>query len=139
MNEKDLSECRRLFNSVDTDNSGDIDIAEIQGLFKSLNHTISKEEVDQILKDHGLDKSGKIGFDEFCKLMETFLEQDTDFNDVFDEFDTDGDGHISKKELTTMLSSLGPYTQADIDLMFAQADMDGDGKITKDEFSRFFN
>jgi len=78
-------------------------------------------------------------FEEFCNLMETFLEQDTDFNDVFDEFDTDGDGFISKKELTTMLNSLGTYAPADIDLMFAQADLDGDGKITKDEFSKFFN
>ena len=45
------------------------------------------------------DDSGKISFKEFCDMIKPETEEEKqDLKDLYDQFDTDGDGEISLKE-----------------------------------------
>lgn len=53
----------------------------------------------------------------------------------FNEFDLDGDGSITKKELKTVLRSMGSeMPEAEAEAMIHEADKNGDGVISFDEF-----
>ena len=55
--------------------------------------------------------------------------------ELFNLFDRDGNGKISRNELKlTMASCVGLLDDSEIDAMLAEADTDGDGKIDPDEF-----
>ncbi|KAK8928339.1 putative calcium-binding protein CML17 [Platanthera zijinensis] len=58
--------------------------------------------------------------------------------DLFNLFDGDGDGKITKPELEAVLRRLGhrdPPTDEELSLMVAEIDRDGDGCISLDELS----
>lgn len=75
-----------------------------------------------------------------CKLSNTWSLDvsdygEEDFMDAFRIFDTDGDGRITAKELTSVLSELGLKTsKSDIKKMIKELDKDNNGTIEYSEF-----
>eukprot|EP01120_Amphizonella_sp_Union-15-10_P003703 TRINITY_DN14118_c0_g1_i1.p1 TRINITY_DN14118_c0_g1~~TRINITY_DN14118_c0_g1_i1.p1 ORF type:complete len:153 (-),score=43.97 TRINITY_DN14118_c0_g1_i1:118-576(-) len=62
-------------------------------------------------------------------------EQIAEFKEAFSLFDKDGDGAITKKELRTVLHSLGQNpTEEELSEMIKEVDTDGNGAIDVDEF-----
>jgi len=65
------------------------------------------------------------------------MSRDIDIiNGIFEDFDTDGSGSISKEELAETLNLLNPdfWDEAKIDALFCAADCDADGEIDYHEF-----
>jgi len=59
---------------------------------------------------------------------------------VFKEWDTDGNGVISRQELASVFRALLPsFTEEDIDTVFAAADADRDGGISYEDFIRWLD
>ena len=58
-----------LFKHFDTDNSGFISPANIQESLEKSGKRISEAEINHILKEHDIEKNGKISFDEFKAMM----------------------------------------------------------------------
>ena len=57
------------------------------------------------------------------------------YRDVFEVFDKDKDGHITKEELKKALTKLHvDVSDEDVDRMMANVDTDGNGEIDFDEF-----
>ncbi len=56
---------------------------------------------------------------------------------MYNSMDTDGNGSVSKNELSSMMS--GTSTTLDVDALFSQIDTDGDGAITTNEFDSAMN
>ena len=56
---------------------------------------------------------------------------------VFNVFDKNQDGFISRTELRTVMESLGEeqLTEEDIDTMMKGADQNGDGQVSFEEFA----
>ena len=71
-------------------------------------------------------------------------------NKTFDTFDKDGDGFITKEEMTTLYRGVFgsgtlnfQLTTALIDTLYRRHDLDGDGKVSRLDFQKscqqFFN
>ena len=59
---------------------------------------------------------------------------------TFEEFDLDGDGHITGDEFREAMFGRGEeVTDEDLSSIFERADGDGDGKINLEEFSWAWN
>ena len=75
----------------------------------------------------------------FLKLMSDYKrdpENEDDICDAFKEFDEDGNGTISLKELKKMLTGMGEkLSDEEFDLMIREAECyNGDGKIKYEKF-----
>jgi Ca2+-binding EF-hand superfamily protein len=72
--------CKHLFNSVDTDNNGDIDIEELKVLLdqmKLFDDLKNKESAySELFNEIDKNKNGKIEFDEFVDWWSKSLKYD---------------------------------------------------------------
>ena len=65
---------------------------------------------------------------------------DDDAVQTFNEFDYDGDGHITAMEFKLAMTARREQVTGDeIDSIFAHADSDNDGKIDQAEFVKAWN
>ena len=80
-NESKLTEiAKAAFESVDTDNSGEIDLPELEQVMAQLAHEMeadmpSKEDVKEVFELLDVDKSGTIDFQEFSKLIKDLVAE----------------------------------------------------------------
>ena len=67
--------------------------------------------------------------------QELTQEQIAEFREAFNIFDKDGDGHITVKELGSVMRSLGQYpSQRELEEMVAEVDTDGNKTVEFTEF-----
>lgn len=66
----DASACFRL---MDTDGSGQLDLAEMDAAFKLLGLRLSKRDLEQLMNDTDQDGDGSISVDEFLSIMTTSM------------------------------------------------------------------
>jgi len=64
--EADLKEAFKIF---DRDKDGFIDMKELKKVANMLGATLSKEEVDEFMREADIDGNGKLDYDEFVKMM----------------------------------------------------------------------
>ena len=58
---------------------------------------------------------------------------------IFNQFDTDNSGYISRENIVTALAKMGhEITQAELDDVMRKHDLEKNGIITKDEFKALF-
>ncbi|KAK9823598.1 hypothetical protein WJX72_004124 [[Myrmecia] bisecta] len=140
-----LATMRELFNKLDADKSGGLDIEELVAGLQQQGYTLSRDEVVRLRERVDLDEDGMLVFDEFATglLDWKLLQQDrlwTQWVDVaFSKLDVDGDGHISLEEI---VSRLPPELDDDDEeerllaarRMLREADSNGDGRISREEF-----
>jgi len=81
-----------------------------------------------------LRKSIECGDDETAKLERERLAERELIRGIFKEWDRDGNGTISREELTNVMRSFGHMTDADIDILMEEADRNKDGIIEYAEF-----
>eukprot|EP00092_Neocalanus_flemingeri_P042476 GFUD01046432.1.p1 GENE.GFUD01046432.1~~GFUD01046432.1.p1 ORF type:complete len:152 (-),score=65.22 GFUD01046432.1:19-474(-) len=64
--ESDLKEAFMIF---DRDKNGYIDMKELKQVANMLGATLTKEEVDEFMREADVDGNGKLDYDEFVKMM----------------------------------------------------------------------
>ena len=83
----------------------------------------------------------KINYSEFLAAtldVKVFLNEDK-LNAIFNQFDTDNSGYISRENIVTALTKMGhEITQEELDDSMKKHDIEKNGVITKDEFKALF-
>ncbi|KAH0608917.1 uncharacterized protein H6S33_001145 [Morchella sextelata] len=93
-----------LFKAVDKDGSGQLSEKELRAALVNGDWTsFDPHTVRMMIRMFDTDRSGTIGFNEFCGLW-GFLAA---WRALFDRFDTDQSGNISYQEFTNALAAFG--------------------------------
>lgn len=80
------------------------------------------------------DSSGTINFNEFLNLMYgKFSEKNDELRIVFQVFDQDNNGYITKDELRKAMEKLNYFvTDHELDELMREADLNKDGQVNYD-------
>merc|ERR1712054_368031 len=141
------------FYSIDTDQGGSIDVAELQGMWHQMGVELDKETLDHMFAEADVDQSGKITLAEFLsstcmwisanEAAETFagisaLRNSFDHvSTAFRLFDPTKSGAVKKDDLPGVLAQVGLETlPAEVHTIFAQfmGDFEDRSEITFKEF-----
>jgi len=101
-NNADPDDLRTMFESVDTDQSGDIDIYELEALLDKQGDEFSSQEVSMMMGMFDTNHKGRLSFDEFVQLM-GFLNQT---KNTFNHYDQDGDGVIDQDQISHAMAKI---------------------------------
>ena len=135
MDELDLSvkdKLTKLFDTIDTDQSGHISLTEFQEACSRLSLQVSKEDLQQFLN---ADVSGdeQLDLHEFCSFYIYRLRR------VFNDIDCDSSGHIDVDELRRAFDKLGyNVTEREVKVLLTQVDSDRSGFVDFKEFCDYF-
>ena len=128
------------FNMFDNNQDGTITREKLGNLMRKLNQTVTEDDLKDVISVVDTKGDGKINFEEFVAMMEKRKDEadtEQEIINAFRVFDKDGNGLISKAELTNIMSILGDtLTNEEIEEMIIEADVDGDGFINYEEFVR---
>ena len=140
LTEQDIYELYDAFDIFDINCDGNISIDKLNSLLFSLKQYITKEELNNILKEEGLDKSETIDFNQFLKILgnkvnQKIIDEDEYLRNLFDTMDRNKNGVISLHELRyIVLHPNEEISEEDIELLMESVDQDKDGFISYNEF-----
>ena len=142
----------RMFAKVDTDSNGSVNATELQTMLDDVSQhtgTSFQKTAQELLTAMDGNSDGTLSSDELAQGMQSTMRPPSstmDFaqvrnsskennNDLFSKVDTDGDGSVSKSEMSEFTSKVGRSAHASAsDNKFAKLDTDGDGSLSKTEF-----
>ncbi|KAF8544274.1 hypothetical protein BDD12DRAFT_922454 [Trichophaea hybrida] len=121
-----------LFKAVDKDGSGQLSEKELRAALVNGDWTsFDPHTVRMMIRMFDTDRSGTIGFNEFCGLW-GFLAA---WRSLFDRFDTDKSGNISYQEFQNALAAFGYRLSPQfVQLLFRSYDRRGQNAISFDLF-----
>ena len=132
-----IKKAYKRFQATDKDKSGMIDYTE----FCEVLQIDPSPQCEKVFQFYDYDKSGQIDVREFMIGLANFTGagKDDKLKFAFMIFDEEGNGVITKGELTKILKANHmAQTEAEVarkaETIMAQADKDGDGVVTFDEF-----
>ena len=134
--EEEIAEMKSLFDTIDTDGSGGLDLDEVTNFLKMAELPEELAQLVFFLFD-GDEKNG-ITFEAFKGFFD-LLEKIADdpflaFKALFDKIDKDHSGEIDKPELKRFVEILGiPMTDDELNALFAEVDTDHSGSLSFDE------
>jgi len=138
INPQNMEKLREAFAEFDVNDDGFISKKELSDVMSNFGNMITNEELDEMIKVVDKDGNGLVDFKEFLNLMDSncLLQNiDQEMELLFEMIDTNKDGYLSAKEITTMMKNLGEKVRKkDIRKMMKAADSNNDGKISLSEF-----
>ncbi|CAK5045218.1 unnamed protein product [Meloidogyne enterolobii] len=133
LTEDQVAEFKEAFELFDKDGDGRVTAAELGIVMKSLGHSPTDQELQEMVREIDEDGNGSIELNEFVKMMSRKVkesESEKELREAFQVFDKDNDGFISPFELRFVMQNLGEdLTDFEVKEMIREADLDGDGKV----------
>ncbi|XP_049818081.1 calmodulin-beta isoform X2 [Aethina tumida] len=138
LSEDQVAEFKEAFMLFDKDEDGQITMAELGVVMRSLGQRPTETELRDMLNEVDVDGNGTIEFNEFLQMMSRKMKEadgEEELKEAFRVFDKNNDGLISSTELRHVMTSLGEkLTEEEVDDMIKEADLDGDGQVNYEEF-----
>ena len=136
--EFDLAALTNAFRSLDTDNSGTLQLSEIKTAFDGLN--LSTKEISDIFEAIDANHDGEINYSEFLTVTAGRRRVITGHNLLFafHHFDIDNTGYITEENLEECFRREGKHLlHHELQMMLNQVDPKTPGQITYEEFCDF--
>jgi len=140
MSESTFDELRAVFNAIDQDKSGTIDHGELKRALSQGSRGLADLEegqVKHILDELDMNKSSSVGYTEFiaASIDPKLVNNETMLRGLFQQFDIDGDGHITAAELHKAFSKFGQnITEAEVKAVMDAHDRNKDGLLSFEGF-----
>ena len=138
------NEAVEMFNSVDVDGGGTLDIDEVRQLGEKLGFEFTGSELDSAWKLMDMDGSGAVDFGEFYKWW-SVRKQRGDYElhseavRMFKAIDVDGGGTLDNEEVHKLGAMLGfKFTESELDAALKEMDADGSGEVDFEEFYEWY-
>ncbi|XP_044153959.1 calcium-binding protein 2-like isoform X3 [Bufo gargarizans] len=137
---EEIEELREAFKEFDRDKDGFIGYKELGECMRTMGFMPTEMELIELSQKI---TGGKVDFEDFVELMGPKLLAETadmigvkELRDAFKEFDSNGDGKISTRELREAMKKLlgqqlGP---CEVDEILKDVDVNGDGLVDFEEF-----
>jgi calcium-dependent protein kinase len=154
MDHASMHHIAQMFDMLDTDKDGVLQMSEMKAAFESAFGKDSREaqEVEQIFNKVNIDSSGKISFTQIsaASMGKSASEQEQILRAAFSAFDRDSSGMISSEMITEVLSQVNVHAslpeeahsvelaQASREIVEAY-DKNGDGSLDFAEFKCMMN
>merc|ERR1712029_1309959 len=87
-----------MFDSFDVDQTGSLSFRELMMALKVVAPLTTEEKLEYLFKDTDTDGNGSVSFKEIKKMISALKTQA-----IFDKFDKNNDGTVSKEEFIDML------------------------------------
>jgi calcium-dependent protein kinase len=143
ISDEQIKELRDLFTSLDKDGNGQLTMNEMKEGFEKSGLSSQVVDLQQIIADIDGDGSGVIDYTEWIAStlnIKQYFHEDILWA-AFKVFDRDGNGKISKEELSAFVVQdasvqevLGVSSGLEVDEILTQVDVNKDGEIDFDEF-----
>ena len=104
-----IKDLKQQFAEVDKDNTGEISAEELRQAIKQADLHESSEQIEQIISEVDYFGNHKINYSEFLAGtldVKAFLNDDK-LAAIFNQFDTDNSGYISRENIVTALAKMG--------------------------------
>ncbi|PON84030.1 Serine/threonine protein kinase [Trema orientale] len=136
LSEEEIKGLKAMFTNMDTDKSGTITYEELKSGLARIGSRLTETEVKQLMEAADVDGNGTIDYIEFISatMHRHRLERDEQLYKVFQYFDKDSSGFITRDELETAMKEHGISDEANIKEIIAEVDTDNDGRINYSEF-----
>lgn len=133
------SECKKVFDILDSDHSGSIDIKELAMGLRAMGLNPTEGEVRELMNAADVNHDGKLSYDEFSRLFsECYSNSSTSREQVeqfFNSLDKDKSGTLDASELReALIGGPEPLTEEEINTIIQDFDKNHDGKINLQEF-----
>ncbi|GLI60831.1 hypothetical protein VaNZ11_002944 [Volvox africanus] len=149
---EEVSGLKLLFENLDTDHDGMLSLDELRdGLARGCRGELLEDaDVKELLKAADLNCDGFLDYREFVAATYSLsrMQRNQVLLKAFRHFDLDGDGYITREELSAVLSAVplsspifgGPGSPGTVRVtdsvtqLVAEADLDADGRVNYQEF-----
>eukprot|EP01012_Entosiphon_sulcatum_P024282 TRINITY_DN29453_c0_g1_i1.p1 TRINITY_DN29453_c0_g1~~TRINITY_DN29453_c0_g1_i1.p1 ORF type:complete len:468 (-),score=68.00 TRINITY_DN29453_c0_g1_i1:84-1466(-) len=125
---------RKLFDEYDSNHDGHLTADEVLAALRTSGARVTPRQAAKIVAALDLDNSSQIELDELLIHHRAFVRH------VFNDLDTNKDGHLTLQELQRGVSRMGKQCTAnDIEQMLRDLDANSDGKISWIEFQHIYD
>jgi len=130
------------FALFDKNKNNKVKTEEIIALIQDLGGKLTCPHVQRLLSAAEQSRSGSLDMEEFLELWERFKgtegeeESEEEILEAFNDYDTDGDGYISRQDMVQALTRMGSIrdTEEEAGKCMEEMDLDKDGKVSYAEF-----
>ena len=139
------SEAVAMFQSVDVDSGGTLDVDEVRQLGAMLGYMFTEKELQEAMSSMDDDGSGEVDFQEFYDWwLARKRSGDCDLHSeavkMFQAVDADGGGTLDIEEVREVGVRLDfDFHQSELETAFRQMDVDGSGAVDFGEFFKWWS
>ena len=87
LTQDNLRKYKSLFDSVDVDKGGEIDVKELNQMLEKVGITMKEEELKEIMKEYDTNETGTIDYIEFVQIFTKLLDDQDKQSSESDESD----------------------------------------------------
>lgn len=134
--DKETEGLRTIFEKIDKDADGWISLHELKSAMREKGNVIREYELYDVVQNSDLERRGAVSYQEFvaANLQLCNFEYEENIRAAFDKLDEDGNGYITRDELSKALELHHNLTEEEIDNIVDEVDVNGDGNIDYPEF-----